>query len=108
MKTTTALLIRCLLAVLWVVGCFGPTPARAAQPTAGKRSPNVILILADDFGYECVGANGGTSYRTPNLDKLAATGMRFMRCQRGGQTQARGASEGMTYGLPRWRFGLVS
>lgn len=39
--------------------------------------PNVILIMADDFGYECVAANGGESYKTPNLDRLAAGGMRF-------------------------------
>lgn len=39
--------------------------------------PNILLILADDLGYECVGANGGQSYRTPNLDSLADTGMRF-------------------------------
>jgi arylsulfatase A len=44
------------------------------------RHPNVVLIMADDFGYECVGANGGTSYQTPQLDRLAATGMRFERC----------------------------
>jgi arylsulfatase A len=36
--------------------------------------------MADDFGYECVGANGGESYQTPHLDTLAATGMRFERC----------------------------
>ena len=32
--------------------------------------PNVVLILVDDFGYECVTANGGQSYQTKNLDKL--------------------------------------
>ena len=42
--------------------------------------PNVILIMADDFGYELVGANGGQSYRTPHLDALAASGMRFEHC----------------------------
>jgi arylsulfatase A len=42
--------------------------------------PNVILIMADDFGYECVTANGGQSYRTPNLDRLAASGIRFENC----------------------------
>ncbi len=47
---------------------------------AGRQQPNVILILADDFGYECLGANGGTSYQTPVLDHLAATGMRFGHC----------------------------
>lgn len=39
-----------------------------------------MLIMADDFGYELVGANGGESYRTPNLDRLATAGMRFDEC----------------------------
>lgn len=33
--------------------------------------------MADDFGYECLGCNGGTSYKTPNLDRLAGSGVRF-------------------------------
>ena len=44
---------------------------------AEARRPNLILILADDLGYETLGANGGTSYPTPALDQLAATGVRF-------------------------------
>ena len=42
--------------------------------------PNIILIMVDDFGYECVTANGGESYQTPNIDKLAASGVRFENC----------------------------
>ena len=42
--------------------------------------PNLILIMADDFGYECVTANGGESYQTPHLDRLAAQGLRFEHC----------------------------
>jgi arylsulfatase A len=42
--------------------------------------PNVILIMADDLGYETIGANGGTSYATPHLDRLAAGGVRFTHC----------------------------
>ena len=42
--------------------------------------PNIILIMADDLGYECLTANGGQSYRTPHLDKLAASGVRFEQC----------------------------
>ncbi|QOV90049.1 sulfatase-like hydrolase/transferase [Humisphaera borealis] len=42
--------------------------------------PNLVLILADDLGYETIGANGGTSYKTPVLDNLAAAGVRFTRC----------------------------
>ena len=40
---------------------------------------NVVLIMADDFGYECVGANGG-GYDTPYIDKLAKEGIRFEHC----------------------------
>jgi arylsulfatase A len=54
----------------------GFSQARAAQ----DQRPNIVFILADDLGYECIGANGGTSYKTPVLDKLAATGMRFDHC----------------------------
>ncbi len=45
-----------------------------------EAAPNIILIIADDFGYECVTANGGESYQTPNLDRLATSGMRFEQC----------------------------
>lgn len=54
--------------------------AACAAAAAEPRRPNIVLILVDDFGYECVGANGGTSYRTPVMDKLAATGVRFDSC----------------------------
>lgn len=39
--------------------------------------PNIILILADDLGYETIGANGGESYQTPEIDRMAAEGIRF-------------------------------
>ncbi|MBS1827419.1 MAG: sulfatase-like hydrolase/transferase [Acidobacteria bacterium] len=38
---------------------------------------NIVLILADDLGYECLNCYGGTSYKTPNLDRMAAQGVRF-------------------------------
>jgi len=42
--------------------------------------PNVIVILGDDVGYELIQANGGQSYLTPNIDKLANKGIRFTQC----------------------------
>ncbi|MEO0470768.1 MAG: sulfatase-like hydrolase/transferase [Bacteroidota bacterium] len=42
--------------------------------------PNVILIMADDMGYECLGSYGGLSYPTPHLDSLAAHGLRISHC----------------------------
>ena len=58
-----------LIVVGLLVGCASP-PQR----------PNIILIMADDLGYETLGVNGSTSYQTPNLDALARGGMRFTRC----------------------------
>ncbi len=52
----------------------------ATSASLAAEKPNIILIMADDFGYECVRANGGESYQTPNLDRLAAAGMRFEHC----------------------------
>jgi arylsulfatase A len=72
-----------LFSFLTILGIIASTTSIAisADGTALDSSrPNVILILADDFGYECLGANGGTSYATPNLDRLAAEGARFTHC----------------------------
>lgn len=44
-----------------------------------RSPPNIVLIMADDLGYEGLSVNGGLSYDTPHLDSLAAGGMRFMR-----------------------------
>ncbi|MFN3379835.1 MAG: arylsulfatase [Runella zeae] len=47
----------------------------AQQKNAAQ--PNIVLIVADDLGYGDVGFNGQKLIKTPNLDRLAAQGMRF-------------------------------
>lgn len=42
--------------------------------------PNIVLIMADDMGYECLGCNGNIEYETPNLDRLADESIRFELC----------------------------
>lgn len=44
---------------------------------APAKRPNVLLIMADDLGFECLGCYGSKSYATPHLDRMAAGGMRF-------------------------------
>lgn len=63
----------------WGIIIQKETAAQSFQQ-ARVRPPNIILIMADDLGYETLGCNGGTSYVTPHLDKLAADGMRFTSC----------------------------
>ncbi|MDP6634683.1 MAG: sulfatase-like hydrolase/transferase [Phycisphaerae bacterium] len=48
-----------------------------AAPAASKRKPNVVLILVDDLGWTDLGCFGSKYYETPNIDKLAAGGMKF-------------------------------
>jgi len=45
-----------------------------------KEKTNIILILADDLGQECLSCYGNTAYQTPNLDQMAAQGVQFTDC----------------------------
>lgn len=65
-------IITCALPILLAVFTSG-----CKQGEGNGRLPNIILVMADDMGYECLGSYGGESYTTPNLDQLAAEGMRF-------------------------------
>ena len=45
--------------------------------TDAQQKPNVIVIMADDIGFECYSKYGSEFYNTPNIDRLAATGAQF-------------------------------
>ena len=62
----------------WIASIVVAFAGLASGQAAGE--PNMVLIMADDMGYECVTANGGESYSTPNLDRLERGGMRFEHC----------------------------
>jgi arylsulfatase A-like enzyme len=52
---------------------------QAAENSGTRRKPNFLIIVADDMGYSDAGCYGG-EIETPNLDKLAAEGLRFTQC----------------------------
>jgi arylsulfatase A len=63
----------CVVALL----VFGLTTSAGYGATPSR--PNIVLIMADDLGFETIGCYGGTSYQTPHIDALAASGIRFNR-----------------------------
>lgn len=83
----TARAVATTLALSWLAvclaGCANPphresvVPALPPLTQAGPGAPNIVIIVADDLGYREVGSAGNAVIRTPNLDRLAAQGMRF-------------------------------
>jgi len=70
--------VKCLtfLLVLLMVGCGVFQQAHGNEP-GGDTRPNFIILLADDLGYADPSCFGGKAVATPNLDRLAAGGMKF-------------------------------
>lgn len=61
------------------------------ETTAAERRPNIIFVMADDLGYTDVACFGSKYYETPNIDKLAAQGMKLLshhHCQNCTPTRA--------------------
>ena len=63
------------LAGLAFSGCNGASQQLTRETSADR--PNIVFILADDLGYGDLGCYGQDVIKTPNIDKMAAEGMRF-------------------------------
>ena len=63
------------LVLLIAAVCATSLAAPLAQPQASK--PNIVLIITDDMGYGDLGSYGSPDIKTPNIDSLATTGVRF-------------------------------
>lgn len=65
---------RCCFMILLLTSGMLPCRLAAARE---EGPPNIVLILADDMAWADVGYNGQKHYKTPNIDRLAKSGMRF-------------------------------
>ena len=63
---------------------------------ASAKAPNIVYIMADDLGYGHLGSYGQTKIKTPNIDRLAAEGMRFTQAYAGSTVCAPSRSVLMT------------
>ena len=67
-----------LIAVIFTMGVALTSAANGNDSSSNR--PNVVLIMADDMGYEALSVNGSESCKSPNLDRLAKQGIRFRNC----------------------------
>jgi len=52
----------------------------SANTDKHDKLPNIVLILVDDMGCECIGSYGCTEYKTPYIDRLSESGIKFEHC----------------------------
>ncbi|MFV0467656.1 MAG: sulfatase-like hydrolase/transferase, partial [Dysgonomonas sp.] len=88
---------------LAVTGAASGVLSSYAQKTI---TPNVIFILADDLGYSELGCYGNTFNETPNIDELAANGVRFTNAY-AAQTVSSPTRAALMTGLYPPRTGII-
>ena len=67
--------------VAWFVALYGALAGCVAfaEPNRPREKPNIVLLMADDLGWHDTGFQGNRRIRTPNLDRLAQSGLTFDR-----------------------------
>jgi uncharacterized sulfatase len=73
-----------LLGGLAVLGAAAMSSCGTAEQSGESRQrPNIVFIMADDLGFGDLGCYGQEKIRTPNIDRLAATGLKFTNAYAG-------------------------
>jgi arylsulfatase A len=65
--------------LLLLLALLVPSLPRSGAGAEAGQKPNIVFILADDLGFAEVGCNGSDRNKTPNIDALAESGVRFTR-----------------------------
>ena len=84
------------LLLLLLAACSPPSAQTTTVEQGTTKKPNVIYILADDLGYGDLSCYGQTKFQTPNIDRLAAQGIRFTQHYAGSTVCAPSRSALMT------------
>lgn len=88
-----------------LVVCLAAQVASAQEGPRSGDAPNVVVMLADDLGYSDLGCYGNTAIKTPNLDRLAAEGLRLTDCY-AAAANCSPARTGLMTGRTPWRVGI--
>jgi arylsulfatase A-like enzyme len=74
----SSLYVLCSLLLIGLIACQSKPKPKLSSKGLPER-PNIIFIMTDDHAYQAISAYGSQLIKTPNIDRLAATGMRFDR-----------------------------
>jgi arylsulfatase A-like enzyme len=66
-----------LLPIAGITACTGTGNKKSEKENSTELKPNILFILVDDLGWKDLGCYGSDFYETPNIDRLAAEGVRF-------------------------------
>jgi len=84
--------------------------AAAAEALSGVARaagrPNILLLMSDQHRGDCLGADGNAAIHTPNLDRLAAGGVRF-RCAYSSTPTCTPARAALLTGMSPWKHGML-
>lgn len=67
----------CLFGLILIFSACRQTTAEEQATQSDSQKPNIVYILADDLGYGDLSCYGQTKFSTPNIDRLAANGLKF-------------------------------
>ena len=97
MKLQKKIYLICLASIYFLSACnFPSSTSRDEVQEISNPTPNIIYILADDLGYGDLSCYGQQKFSTPNIDRLAAEGMRFLQHYSGSTVCAPSRSALMT------------
>lgn len=99
------ILLHQLLAIILIVSTS--CSHKTTEKTDKNAQPNFVVVFIDDMGYGDIGTQGATGWTTPNLDKMAAEGMRFTNFY-SAQPVCSASRAGLLTGCypqPDWYFG---
>jgi arylsulfatase len=83
----------------------GAKRAGGQQPNTRKK-PNILYLMSDQHRYDCMGNSGNSAIHTPNLDRIAAEGVRFTRAYTSTPSCTPARSAILT-GLSPWHHGML-
>src|SRR5258708_35686532 len=80
--------------------------APALLTAQSRTRPNILFLMADQHRGDCMGVDGNSAIRTPNLDRIAREGVRF-RCAYSATPTCTPARSALLTGLSPWHHGML-